>query len=108
MTGATGAMAGAASGDSIEDKVKNAAIGASLGVIHKGARTYGTPIVSRAIDTAGKALSKTPLSAVGELTSPALSAAERSPGALANTARVLSDPRLEKAAETVRVERPPV
>lgn len=98
LSGATGAVIGAASGDNLEDKLKNAAIGATAGFVHKAARTYGTPLVSVGLDKVGKVLAKTPLAATGELLSPALNAAERSPGAVATSVGVLSQPNLERAA----------
>jgi len=98
LTTATGAIAGAATGDDLESKLKNAAIGASLGIANKAMRTYGTPLVSVGLDKAGTLLAKTPLSAAGEIASPLLDAAERGPLASTNALRMLSKPQLERAA----------
>lgn len=100
LTAGTGALAGAASGDSIESKLKNAALGASLGLVNRGVRRYGTPMVSVGMDRAGSFLARTPLPVVGELASPVLSSIEKSPGAMANTARILSSPQFERAIES--------
>lgn len=65
----TGAVIGAASGDSIENKIKNAAIGATLGAANKVRRKYGTPLVSQGLDTVGTVLKK-PLNTVARATAP--------------------------------------
>lgn len=98
FTGGIGAVIGASNGEGLEGKLKGAALGAGAGLLNKGARSYGTPIVSNALYTAGKALARTPIQAIGELTAPALAAIERSPATLANVARVASAPKLEPKA----------
>jgi hypothetical protein len=56
LTSATGAISGAASGDGVEDRIKKAAIGASLGLVNRAARRYGTPLVSHGLDKLGNAV----------------------------------------------------
>lgn len=92
FSGGVGMLIGAMTGDSWEERAKHAAMGAGLGLINKAARTYGTPLVSTALDRAGGLLAKTPLSAAGELAAPLLRSAERSPTSLAATEGVLSRP----------------
>lgn len=95
-SGMGGAIVGAASGgDTLADRLKHAAVGASLGLANKAVRTYGTPLVSQALDKTGGALAR--LSGVGAAVTPALTAAERSPIALAS-AGTASRQGLEAAA----------
>lgn len=94
---ATGAIGGAATGDNVHDKIRNAAIGATLGVANKAARTYGTPLVSAGLDKAGKALARTPLQAAGQMAKPILDAAERSPVAESVVTMLRSKPAFEPA-----------
>jgi hypothetical protein len=44
ITGVGGLVAGAASGHDLESKIKNASLGALLGLANKGARTYGPQV----------------------------------------------------------------
>lgn len=60
FTGGIGAAAGFASGGSIEDKVKNAAIGASLGLVNKLGRNYGNQITAKMYESAANALFQIP------------------------------------------------
>lgn len=53
LTGGMGAAAGFASGDDIEGRLKNAAIGGSLALANKAARLYGNPIVAHTADKIG-------------------------------------------------------
>jgi hypothetical protein len=92
---ATGAVAGAATGDDLESKLRNAAVGASLGVANRAARRYGTPLVSQGLDKAGALLGKTPIGALGSSANRIFDAIERGPGAAANTARVVTRPKLD-------------
>lgn len=89
---ATGAIGGAATGDNLHDKVRNAAIGATLGVVHKVGKTYGTPLVSSALDKTGKALARSPLQAAGTMAKPFLDSAEKSPVAGSLVAALRSKP----------------
>lgn len=97
VTGATGAIAGAMTGDDLESKLKNAAIGAGIGLVNKGVRTYGTPLVSQALDKAGRLLSKTPLQEAGKVVNPVMAAAERSPVSAAATSGKLGVPAFDRA-----------
>lgn len=97
FSGGMGAVVGAASGgDSLEEKLKHAAVGAGLGLANKAARTYGTPLMSVGLDKAAGLLAKTPLASLGKASKPVLEAAERSPGALATTIGI-SRPNFERA-----------
>ena len=60
MTGGLGAAAGFASGDSPEEKLRNAALGASLGAVNRFGRNYGNQISAKVGDTIAKALLKIP------------------------------------------------
>lgn len=99
LSSGTGALIGAASGDSVEDKARNALLGAGAGLVNRAGRRYGTAIVSTALDKAGKALAKTPLTEVGALTSPVLRLARAVKAPIANTVSELSAPKLERAIE---------
>jgi len=85
---ATGAMVGAASGDDIESKLKNAAVGATLGGVNKLRRKYGTPLVSQGLDVAGMALSK-PMARVARSTAPL---AESGSGIAASVVHSINSP----------------
>jgi hypothetical protein len=99
MAGSGGAIVGAMTGDDMESKIKNAAVGASLGGANRLMRRYGTPLVSQGLDRAGKALGRTYLGEMGEAAAPALKAIEKSPASAANTVGVMSRPKLERAPQ---------
>jgi len=104
MTSVGGAVVGAATGDGIENKIKNAAIGAGLGLANKGMRKYGTPLVSKALDKAGSFLRDAGLESLGRTAAPALEATERTPSALANTIGVMSKTDLSEPIQKVAAE----
>jgi hypothetical protein len=56
FTGGAGAVAGFSSGDSIEERIKRAAIGAGLALANKGARQYGNQITAMGANNMAKAL----------------------------------------------------
>lgn len=60
LTGGLGATAGFASGDSVEDKIKNAAIGGAIGVGHKFIRQYGNQVMAPVLDRLATQLAKVP------------------------------------------------
>lgn len=105
VTAGAGAIVGGSGGEDIEGKLKGAAIGAGVGLANKAIRTYGTPLVSNALYSAGKALAKTPLQAMGEVAAPILAAAERSPIAATNVAKSMSDSKLQKKGPMVWAQR---
>lgn len=55
-TGLVGAGIGMTQGGSPEERIKNAAIGASFGFVNKGARLYGNQLVSRGANRASQVL----------------------------------------------------
>lgn len=60
LTGGIGAAGGFASGDGIEDRLKKAAMGFSLGLANKGARLYGNQLIAPALDKVSKVLLQSP------------------------------------------------
>lgn len=57
ITGGLGAAAGFGSGEGIEDRLKRATIGASLGLGNKALRTFGPQVAAKQLDTLSKGLS---------------------------------------------------
>lgn len=105
MTGIGGMVAGAATGNDLESKVKNALIGASLGGVNKLGRKYGNPLLSSGMYKAGKALESLPLvGEAGQTLAPLLAKAERSPLATANAIRAVSEPKLNENGSSLRGE----
>lgn len=97
-SGLGGAVIGGASGDGLEGKLKGAAIGASLGLANKAARSYGTPLVSLGLDKAGAILAGSPLKGLGAPIRAILSAAEKSPAARVAAIEALSQHSVESGA----------
>lgn len=98
MTGLTGAGLGFASGDSMEDKFKNAAIGLSAGVAHKGFRLYGNPLITKMADWVGNTLQRNP-EILGQYAKPLIEAASKGQAAYnATLLNFLKDPKFIKAA----------
>lgn len=60
FTGGLGAVVGASRGESMEDRLKGAALGASLGLAHKGLRTLGPQVNAVAMNNASKAVAALP------------------------------------------------
>lgn len=60
LTGGVGAAAGFASGDGIEDRLKRGAMGFGVGLLNKGARTYGNQINVLAAKNAAALIKKFP------------------------------------------------
>lgn len=54
LTGGLGAIAGAGSGNDLESRIKNAAIGGSLGLVNRYARTRGPQIAAKGSDILSK------------------------------------------------------
>lgn len=98
--GGLGAVAGFASGDGIQDRIKKAAMGGAIGLAGKGLRTYGTPLASQALDKAGRFLSKPAFQAVGRGVLPAVNALEKSPASIATAVKAMSSPDFEKSVGT--------
>ncbi len=103
ISGGAGFAAGFASGDSLEDRLKRGALGAGAAIATKTARSYGTPIVSIGLDKLGRAITNSPLGAVGKAAVPILNAAERTPVATSNVARILSNPNFKRASSIPKV-----
>jgi hypothetical protein len=77
LSGGAGATIGAASGDTLEDKIKNGLIGYATGRVASKYGRYSLPMVSRAAKGLGEALKKPAnLAKYGE---PLIEAAKRSP-----------------------------
>lgn len=57
---AVGALGGAMTGDSPEQKLRNAAMGAALGFANKGMRQYGNPIVAQSLNSLSSKLAAIP------------------------------------------------
>lgn len=105
MSGIGGAVTGAATGDDLTSKVRNALIGASLGGVNKLGRTYGNPLLSSGMYRAGKALESLPvIGELGKSLAPTLAKAERAPLAAANAIRVTSEPNLKSDTNSLRGE----
>jgi hypothetical protein len=79
--GLFGAAAGFASGDGIKGRLKNAAIGASLGVANKAARSYGNPLLAKGADKVADFLIDHP-NLTGQFAKRAVDAVERGSGGL--------------------------
>ncbi len=58
LSGGLGAAGGFASGGDIESKLKNAAVGASIGLANKAARSYGPGLQATGYDAMSRAISK--------------------------------------------------
>lgn len=55
-----GAIGGAMTGDSFEKRLRNAAVGGSLGVMNQAARKYGNPLLATGLDKMASGVSKIP------------------------------------------------
>lgn len=77
IDGAAGGIIGAATGDSIEDKVKNGLIGLVVGKAANKSSKYALPIASRTAKNLGEALQKP--AAFAKYGQPIIEAAKRSP-----------------------------
>jgi hypothetical protein len=94
FTGGLGMAAGFASGDSLESRVKNAAIGGTAALANKGMRLYGNPVVAKAALGAGELMSRIPQQIPGAVTKVA-GAMARNPGVLGAGAKsVLGGPKM--------------
>jgi hypothetical protein len=99
FAGGTGAIIGAATGDDLESRVKNAAIGASLGAINKAGRLYGSPILTGLADKTSKILSRNP-ELLGAYAKPLIEASKKGPAAYGVTLYNLTkDPRFVATVE---------
>lgn len=108
FSGGMGAVAGFASGDSLEGKLKNAAIGSTLGLANKGMRLYGNPVAAKAALGVGGALGKIPqqlpnaMAAIGNV-------AVKNPAVFgAGAKNVLGGPKAQPGAPVEESPAPPV
>lgn len=96
---AVGAAPGIASGD-LEKAAKGAALGAGVGLLSKGARTYGRPLVAGGADKLGGLLNRVPESVSGGLMRPVEALESLPPGLLgAGSAGLLQGSQFKKKGQ---------
>lgn len=102
LSAGAGFAAGVTQGDSLEERLRNGAIGAGAGLANKALRTYGTPYYSTFLDKGGQMIARAAGSGAGQVIGDAansvVSAAGKLPTALAATEGVMSRPNFEQAA----------